>query len=70
MKLTSTSTQQALYRDIFDVTANEIDRIAIGAPVRVCLQANPSGSDGSLSEPRQDASTTPCAARTAVRILD
>ncbi|MCA8022720.1 hypothetical protein [Burkholderia metallica] len=70
MKITSTSTQHAMYRDILGLTADEIGRIAIGTPVRVRLQASLSGAVRSLPRPQENASTTPCAARTALRIFD
>ncbi|AKM45372.1 hypothetical protein NL30_36665 [Burkholderia contaminans] len=37
MKRISTPTQQAVYRDVFALTAVEIDRISIGSPARVFL---------------------------------
>lgn len=70
MKITTTSTQRVLYRDIFDLTADEIGRIAIGTPTRVRFQANRSEPTRSLSRTRHDVSTTPYAARTALRTLD
>ncbi|MGU3778924.1 hypothetical protein [Burkholderia metallica] len=70
MKLTTTAIQRALFRDLFDLTADEISRIAIGTPVRVCLQARRNGSARSLSWPQQGVPVTPCADRTVLHILD
>ncbi len=70
MKITPTSTQRVRYRDIFDLTADEIGRIAIGTPTRLRLHANRGEPARSLSITRHDVSTTPCAARAALRTLD
>ncbi|MFP3506861.1 hypothetical protein [Burkholderia sp. SIMBA_062] len=70
MKITSTSTRHALYRDLFGLTGDEIGRIAIATPVRVRLPASPGESARSLLRPQQGVTTTPCADRTALRILD
>ncbi|WJN72269.1 hypothetical protein [Burkholderia anthina] len=70
MKITPTSTQRVRYRDIFDLAADEVGRIAIGTPTRVRLHANRGEAAHSLSRTRHDVSTTPCAARTALRTLD
>ncbi|MCA7888530.1 hypothetical protein LGM58_35705 [Burkholderia contaminans] len=63
MKLNPTPNLQSLYRDHFALTADEINQIAIGTPVRVRLVAPP-------RQQKQDAPTTPCATRTALRPLD
>ncbi|KGW81059.1 hypothetical protein [Burkholderia pseudomallei] len=70
MKISSTSIQTALYRVNFDLTADEIGRIAIGTPTRVWLRANSGEPTRALSRLRQDVSTTPCSVRTVLRTLD
>ncbi|AMU04566.1 hypothetical protein A2T82_35285 (plasmid) [Burkholderia cenocepacia] len=71
MKLNPTPNLQSLYRDLFGLTADEIDQIAIGTPVRARLIAPPGGPLRSLREQPHDVPTTPCAARTAAfRFLD
>lgn len=70
MKITTTSTQRVLYRDIFNLTSDEIGRIAIGTANRVRLQANRGEPAHSSSRTRHDVSSTPCVARTALRTLD
>ncbi|KWE32627.1 hypothetical protein [Burkholderia territorii] len=69
MKLNPTPNAQSLYRDHFPLTADEINRIAIGT--QVCVPMAP--KDGQHRPPRQrpqDAATIPCAARTPLRLLD
>ncbi|QTD95455.1 hypothetical protein [Burkholderia anthina] len=63
MKLNPTLTVQLLYRDLFALTADEINNVIIGTPVRVRLMALP-------QQQPQDAPTTPCAIHTAPRLLD
>lgn len=70
MKLNPTPNLQSLYHDVFALTADEINQIAIGTPVRVRLTAPPGGPLRSPTQQPQDAPTTPCAARTALRSLD
>ncbi|AXK68000.1 hypothetical protein [Burkholderia sp. IDO3] len=70
MKLNLTSTRQSLYRDLFALTADEINNIAIGTPVRVRLVAPQAGQQPSPRQKPEDAPTMPCAARTAVQFLD
>ncbi|WP_175907334.1 hypothetical protein [Burkholderia seminalis] len=70
MKLNPTLTLQLLYRDLFALTADEIDQIVIGTPVRVRLMAPAGGEHRPPRQQPQDAPTTPCAACTALRFLD
>ncbi|WP_321891055.1 MULTISPECIES: hypothetical protein [Burkholderia cepacia complex] len=70
MKLNPTPNLQSLYSDLVALTADEIDQIAMGTPVRVLLVAPPGGPLRSHPEQPHDAPTTPCAARTALRFLD
>ncbi|MDN7683038.1 hypothetical protein [Burkholderia cenocepacia] len=70
MTLNPTPNLQSLYRDLFALTADEINQIAIGTPVRVRLVPPPGGQLRSPRRQPQDAPTTPCAARTALRFLD
>ncbi|WP_321882623.1 hypothetical protein [Burkholderia cepacia] len=63
MTLNPTPNLQSLYRDFFGLTADEINNIVIGTPVRVRLVAPP-------RQQPQDAPTTPCAVHTAPRFLD
>ncbi|WP_155740355.1 hypothetical protein [Burkholderia territorii] len=70
MKLNPTPNAQSLYRDHFALTADEINRIAIGTPVRVRLVAPKDGQHRPPRQRPQDAATTPCAARTPLRLLD
>ncbi|TDA48742.1 hypothetical protein [Burkholderia pyrrocinia] len=63
MTLNPTPNLQSLYRDFFALAADEINNMVIGTPVRVRLVAPP-------RQQPQDAPTTPCAARTALRSLD
>lgn len=70
MRLNPNPALQSLYRDLFALTADEIDQVAIGTPVRVRLVAPPGGQLRSPRQQPQDASTTLCDARTALRFLD
>ncbi|THJ46745.1 MULTISPECIES: hypothetical protein [Burkholderia] len=70
MKLNPTLNVQSLYRDLFALTADEINQVAIGTPVHVRLVAPPGGRLRSSRQQPQDASTTLCDARTALRSLD
>ncbi|RXV64514.1 hypothetical protein D1006_40040 [Burkholderia stabilis] len=63
MTLNPTPNLQSLYRDFFALTPDEINNVVIGTPVRVRLVAPP-------RQQPEDAPTTPCAARTALRFLD
>ncbi|RQZ67440.1 hypothetical protein [Burkholderia sp. Bp9004] len=71
MKLNPTPNVQSLYRDLFALTADEINNIVIGTPVRMRLVVPQTGQQP--SSPRQkpeDATTMPCVVRTAVQFLD
>ncbi|WP_321810303.1 MULTISPECIES: hypothetical protein [unclassified Burkholderia] len=70
MTLNLTSTRQSLYRDLFALTADEINNVAIGTPVRVRPVASQAGQQPSLRQKPQDAPTMPCAARTAAQFFD
>ncbi|WP_146123282.1 hypothetical protein [Burkholderia multivorans] len=63
MTLNPTPNLQSLYRDVFALTADEINNMSVGTPVRVRLVAPP-------RQQQQDAPTTPCAVHTAPRFLD
>ncbi|OXJ06841.1 hypothetical protein [Burkholderia sp. AU6039] len=70
MKLNPTLNVQSLYRDLFALTADEIDQIVIGTPVRVRLVAPAGGRQRPPRQQQQDAPTTPCDASTALRSFD
>ncbi|VWC42285.1 hypothetical protein BLA23254_07067 [Burkholderia lata] len=66
----STPTQLALYRDVFGLTVDEIDQIAVGTSVRERLPASRGSQQCSAVRPPRDTPMTPCADRAALSPLD
>ncbi|WP_175958019.1 hypothetical protein [Burkholderia sp. BCC0405] len=70
MKRISTPTQQPLYREMFGLTVDEIDQIAVGTPVRAHLSALRGSQQSSSVHLPRDTPMTPCADRAARFPLD
>lgn len=70
MEAIFTTAQQARYRDAFGLTQDEINRIAVGKPDRVHLQAGPSESACSVPTPRPAVFDRPLAVGATHRTID